>query len=91
MSENHKDEQTVVQVAGRSAILIFDLNEEQSAYDCAYHGLDWALVAFALDQYLRGLLKYGHTFTDVDEALEAVRDQLRSLCDEHHVTLEMIG
>ena len=86
-----KTELPTLQVAGKTAVLIFDLNEEQSAYDCAYHGMDWAIVAFDLDQYLRGLLKYGHKFKDADEALEAVREQLRQLLEEHSVNMEMIG
>ena len=85
-----KIELPTLQVAGKTAVLIFDLNEEQSAYDCAYHGMDWALVAFDLDQHLRGLLKYGHKFKDADEALEAIREELHNLITDKGVDLDMI-
>ena len=42
----------------KGAVLFFSLPEEQSAHLAAMHGLDWALVALDMDDYLRGRLKY---------------------------------
>ena len=90
MTAKKKGSQPVVQIAGNTAILIYDLDEERSAYECAYHGLDWALVSWEFDQFLRGALKYGHKYKTADAALEAARDKLHEIIQEQGVSLEMV-
>jgi len=72
------------------ATLEFDMLEEKDDLNFALHGLDWALVAWDMDDKLRGYLKYGHKFQSIDEALETVREQLHEKIDEHNVDLDMI-
>ena len=74
----------------RQGILTFNLPEEQNAFEIAVKSMDWALVAWDLDQWLRGNLKDGHKFKTADEVLEAVRAELRRILDAYNLTLEMI-
>ena len=74
----------------KGAVLFFSLPEEQSAHLAAVHGLDWALVALDMDDYLRGRLKYDTLTEDVSKELEHLRDILRELMDNHGVNLGMI-
>ena len=72
------------------AILEFDMLEERDDLNFALHGLDWALVAWDMDQELRKFLKYGHEFTSIDSALETVRDRLFEILEDHNVNMDMI-
>ena len=72
------------------AILEFDMLEERDDLNFALHGLDWALVAWDMDNELRRYLKYGQVFKSVDEALETIRDSLHEIMDDHNVNLDMI-
>ena len=42
-----------------NAILSFELPEDRGEFEIATRSMDWALVAWVLDQKLRGILKYG--------------------------------
>jgi len=75
------------------AILEFDLPEEKCELDIAVHAMDWALVAFDLDQRLRGIIKYGEKYggktIDMGDA-ELIREILHDTLDEHNLNLDMI-
>lgn len=59
------------------ATLTFSLPEDRDEHEVAVHAMDWKLVASSLDGWLRGCLKYGHSFDLVNDALEACRAELR--------------
>jgi len=73
-------------------VLVFNLSEEESAAKAAFHGLDWALVVWHVDQELRKKLKYGDAekFADAGEALQWVRKLIRETCKEQGVDMEDI-
>ncbi|MDI6785074.1 MAG: hypothetical protein QMD92_00035 [bacterium] len=62
-------------------ILEFNLPEEESELGQAINGSKYATILYDIDQEIRNYLEYGHKFTSVIEALEAVRalihDELR--------------
>ena len=73
------------------AKLEFDMPEDQGAFRLASHGVDWALVAWDIATGdLRTWLKHGHSFESADDALEAVRDLVYRVIDEHGVSLDDI-
>ena len=41
------------------AILEFNLPEDKEEFDAASKGMDWAIIAWDMDQLLRNKLKYG--------------------------------
>jgi len=69
------------------ATLEFDMIQEREELENAIHGGDWKSVVGDFDQKLRGYLKYGHTFKDVDEALEKVREELHDEVNERGLQL----
>jgi len=72
------------------AVLKFDLPEENSNHIIAVHAMDFALTCWDMDQKLRGWLKYGHKFKNVDEVLEYVREDLHEVLHDYGVSLNMI-
>jgi hypothetical protein len=72
------------------AILEFNLPEDQQYYDACSHGMDWALVAWELDQELRKLLKYGNDFKSIDDALESVREKLNDFVVDYGLDFNSI-
>ena len=58
------------------AMLKFNLPEDKEEFEVASKGMDWALVAWDIDQQLRNWIKYDHKFDDPIHALEGVRDYL---------------
>ena len=72
------------------AHLEFELPEENCEFELAHHGMDFALTCQDIDEQLRHWLKYGHEFKAVDEALEAVRENLRKCLESYGVSLDMI-
>ena len=61
------------------AILEFDLPEDQESFDAANRGMDWALVAWDMDQLLRNKLKYEEHTRDARKALEDLRKTLNDM------------
>lgn len=72
------------------AFLVFDFPEDRGDHDMALHGLDWALVAWDMDQWLRRQIKYGPAAELDDLTLEKVRDVLRTAISDHGVSLDDI-
>jgi len=71
-------------------ILKFKLPQDQNEFDIACKAMKWALTSWDLDQWLREKLKYGNEFKTADEALEAVRDELREILEKYNISLEEI-
>ena len=61
------------------AILEFDLPEDQESFDAANRGMDWALVAWDIDQLLRKKLKYEEHTHDARKTLEDLRITLNNM------------
>ena len=61
------------------AILEFELPEDKENFDASSKGMDWAIVAWDLDQLMRNMLKYGHEYKDANTALQHVKDALNEM------------
>ena len=61
------------------AILEFNLPEDKEEFDAASRGMDWALVAWEIDQLLRNKLKYENLFPNTTAELEEIRDSLNEM------------
>ncbi len=72
------------------ATLEFNLDEpvDEAAHMRAIKATDMAVVLWDMDQYLRGLIKYGELDGPVDEALQEARDKLHQLMSERVVDLD---
>lgn len=66
----------------------FNMPEEQSEFDMAYHGANYHSCLWGLDATLRGWIKYGHEFKSADEVLEAARKALADIMNDHEVTFQ---
>ena len=55
------------------AILEFNLPEEKEEFDAASKGMDWAILAWDIDQFIRNKIKYEQ---DRDGVLQLVRNEL---------------
>jgi hypothetical protein len=61
------------------AILEFNLPEDKEEYDTASKGMDWAVLAWDIDQFMRNKIKYDQ---DRDGILQLVRDRLNFNMEE---------
>ena len=61
------------------AILEFNLPEEEEQFDVATKAMDWALLAWDIDQFMRNKIKYDQ---DRDGILQLVRDRLNFNMEE---------
>ena len=67
------------------AILEFELPEDKENFDASAKGMDWAIVAWDMEQYIRNRLKYQTEKLDVSSAheeLEILRKELHDLMEE---------
>ena len=73
------------------ANLEYNLPEDQEEFNVGVKAMDWAILAWDIDQSIRSLLRYGvpsdnsETGTGTmnpDEALEHLRDQLHDIMEE---------
>ncbi len=55
------------------AILKFNLPEDKEEFDTASKAMDWALLVWDIDQFIRNKIKYEQ---DRDGALQLVRNEL---------------
>jgi len=71
------------------AILEFNLEEEREEFNMAVNGYKFSLVAYDLDQYLRGLIKYAPDTQSEDtyKALQETRDKLHQLLNEYNLEI----
>ena len=61
------------------AILKFDLPEDKEEFDVASRGMDWALLVWHIDQFIRNKIKYEQ---DREEVLQLVRNELTFQMEE---------
>ncbi len=61
------------------AILEFELPLEKDEFDAASKGMDWAHVAWDIDQLLRKKLKYEEHTRDARKILEDLRKTLNDM------------
>jgi len=67
------------------AILEFILPEDKIEFDTATKAMDWAILAWEIDQSIRNRLKYQSEKLDsssAKEELELLRNELRDLMEE---------
>mgnify|MGYP001090384592 FL=1 len=57
----------------------FNLPEEEEQFNAANKGMDWALLAWDVDQLLRDKLKYGKLLPNTRAELEEIRDTLNEM------------
>ena len=61
------------------AILEFNLPEEKEEFDAASKGMDWAILAWDIDQFIRNKIKYEQ---DREGVLQLVRNELNFQMEE---------
>ena len=67
------------------AILEFILPEDKIEFETATKSMDWAILAWDIDQYIRNRLKYQTeklNTSSAKEELELLRNELRDLMEE---------
>jgi len=68
------------------AILEFDLPEDKEEFEAASKAVDWALLVWDIDQYIRNRLKYQTEKLDTSSAieeLELLRNELHELMEDN--------
>ena len=61
------------------AILEFELPTDKENFDASAKGMDWALLVWDIDQFIRNKIKYEQ---DRDGVLQLVRNELRHKMEE---------
>jgi len=61
------------------ALLEFELPADKENFDTSAKGMDWAIVAWDMDQLLRKKLKYGDLLPNTRAELEEIRDALNGM------------
>ena len=61
------------------ATLEFNLPEDREEFDAASKGMDWALLVWGIDEFIRNKIKYEQ---DRDGILQLVRDRLHFNMEE---------
>ena len=61
------------------AILEFNLPEDEEQFNAANKAMDWALLAWDIDQFIRNKIKYDQ---DRDGVLQLVRNELNFQMEE---------
>jgi len=65
------------------ANLEYNLPEDQEQFNVASKGMDWALLAWDIDQMIRSLLKYHpEEYKTGEQALEHIKEELRDFMEE---------
>ena len=67
------------------AILKFNLPEDEEQFNVASKAMDWALLAWDIDQSIRTLAKNiesENRFLDGEQALEHIRETLHDIMEE---------
>ena len=68
------------------AILEFDLPEDEELFQAADKGMDWSILAWDIEQYIRNRLKYQSEKLETSSAkeeLEFLRNQLHEKMEEN--------
>ena len=61
------------------ATIEFNLPEDEEQFNAANKGMDWALLAWDMDNILRDKLKYGKLLPNTRAELEEIRDTLNEM------------
>ena len=61
------------------AILEFDLPKDKEEFEVASRGMDWALLAWDIDQFIRNKIKYEQ---DTHGVLQLLRNELNFKMEE---------
>ena len=67
------------------SILKFDLPDDKTEFESATKAMDWAILAWDIEQYIRNRLKYQSEKLDTSSAkeeLELLRNELHSLMED---------
>ena len=67
------------------AILKFDLPDDKTEFEAATKSMDWAILAWDIEQYIRNRLRYQTEKLDTSSAkkeLELLRNELHSLMED---------
>ena len=68
------------------AKLEFNLPEDKDEFNVSSKAMDWALIAWDIEQQCRDWIKYeNHEFKTIEEALQGVRDMVQDVMDENGV------
>ena len=68
------------------AQLEFNLPEDEEQFNAASKAMDWAVLAWDIDQQCRDWIKYdNHNFEVVEDALQGVRDMIHDAMVEKGV------
>jgi len=68
------------------AILEFELPDDKTEFDTASKAMDWAILAWDIEQYIRNRLKYQSEKLETSSAkeeLEFLRNQLHEMMEEN--------
>ena len=65
------------------AILKFNLPEDKEEFDTASKAMDWALLVWDIDQFIRNKIKYEQ---DRDGILQVLRNELNFKMEEKGLT-----
>ena len=65
------------------AILKFDLPDDKTEFEVASKAMDWAILAWDIDQMIRSLLKYHPgEYETGEKALDHVREEIYNIMEE---------
>jgi len=70
------------------AILEFELPDDKVEFDAASKAMDWAILAWDMEQYIRNRLKYQ---TEEDLETSSAKEELQLLRNELHHQMEESG
>ena len=68
------------------ATIEFNLPEDEEQFNAANKCMDWALVAWDIDQLLRNKLKYSDLLPNTRAELEEIRDTLNEMLTDRGLT-----
>jgi hypothetical protein len=61
---------------------------DESTLELYSHALGYSLALSGIKEILRQYLKYGHTFTSIDGAIEAIQHKVFDLVNDYHLPNE---
>ena len=68
------------------ARLEFNLPDDEEQFNAASKAMDWALLAWDIDQQCRDWIKYdNHNFESVEDVLQGIRDIIQETMRERGV------
>lgn len=71
-------------------ILKFKLPEDVKAFKLAASALDWALVAWEMDQKMRSIIKYQEVSEETADKIQELRDALCEELEDNGLSFNMI-